>query len=92
MMPTKTRILAALTIATLPAVALADNDRQPTEDERSAIEAKLIEAGFDRWEEIEFDDGLWEVDDARKPGNTTDEWDLKLHPETLAIVSERLDR
>lgn len=42
------------------------------------------------WEEIEFDDGVWEVDDARKEGDR--EFDLKLDPATYKILVEREDR
>ena len=78
--------LALIGVA-LPTLA---DDRAPTDAERTAIEAGLKAAGFVSWEEIEFDDGLWEVDDVRKQGSTQ-EWDVKLDPATYAIVSERQD-
>lgn len=77
----------ALCITALPAQA---DDRPPTAEERAAIEASLKAAGYLSWEEIEFDDGLWEVDDARKAGSGQ-EWDVKLDPTTYAIVSQRED-
>jgi len=79
----------ALSLALLATPALAD-DRAPTADERAAIETSLKAGGYASWEEIEFDDGLWEVDDARKAGSAQ-EWDVKLDPATYAIVSERQD-
>jgi len=83
------RIAAAALALCLAQPALAD-DRAPTAEERSAIEASLKAAGYVSWEEIELDDGLWEVDDARKAGGGED-WDVKLDPATYAVVSERQD-
>lgn len=76
---------ASLIVAT---PALAD-DRPPTPSERAAIEKVLKDAGYTSWEEIEFDDGRWEVDDARTANGR--EYDLKLDPKTLKIVSRRAD-
>ena len=94
-MTTITRLTAATALVAapfaLPLAASANDDRMPTADELSSIETVLTDAGYTVWEEIEFDDGLWEVDDARK-GDAVEEYDLKLHPETFAIVSERVDR
>lgn len=74
----------------VPTLANAD-DRPPTAEERTAIENSLRDAGDTTWEEIELDDGMWEVDDARKDGDTR-EFDLKLDPKTYKIVVEREDR
>jgi hypothetical protein len=79
-------ILAALTCGSTFARA---DDRAPTDDERSRIEATLRGSGFVSWEEIEFDDGRWEVDDAR--GQDGREYDLKLDPATFEIVSRKED-
>jgi hypothetical protein len=68
-----------------PAVA----DRAPTPDERAKIEAVLKVSGFTSWEEIEFDDGYWEVDDAR--GADGVEYDLKLDPKSFEIVRKHPD-
>jgi hypothetical protein len=52
----------------------------------------LRNEGFTRWGRIELDDDddLWEVDDAYAPsaGRT---YDLKLHPDTLAIIGREPD-
>jgi hypothetical protein len=69
--------------------ALASDDRVPTADELARITASLKAAGYTSWEEIEFDDGRWEVDDAI--GADGREYDLKLDPATFEIVSTRLD-
>ena len=73
----------------LPAAAFAD-DRPPNAEERQNIEATLSAAGYQMWEEIEFDDGVWEVDDARK-GDSNREFALKIDPTTWRITSERED-
>lgn len=73
----------------VPAAAFAD-DRPPSAEERQNIEATLSEAGYQTWEEIEFDDGAWEVDDARK-GDSNREFDLKIDPANWRIASERED-
>lgn len=80
-------VRAALLIAGLCALAtpvLAYDDRKPTAEELAAIEAVLRAAGYVSWDEIEFDDGVWEVDDARKADGA--EHDLELDPTSLEIV------
>lgn len=71
----------------LPALA----DRPPTAAERAQIEKVLRANGYVSWDEIEFDDDeqLWEVDDARTSDGK--EYDLKLRPGSLEIVSRRRD-
>jgi Peptidase propeptide and YPEB domain len=59
-------------------------ERRPTPRESVHIEAALLAQGFQRWEEIELDDGLWHVDEAVSFDGR--EYDLKLDPYTLAIV------
>ena len=76
-------VLLASTFGLAATPALA-SDRPPTEAERTAIEKVLREQGYVSWEEIEFDDGRWEVDDARTRNGL--EYDLKLDPRTLAII------
>lgn len=75
-------IAATVTAALVSGPAFAD--RKPTAAELDAIERVLRAEGYTSWEEIEFDDGLWEVDDARRADGT--EVELKLAPETYAIV------
>ncbi len=71
------------------ACALALADRAPTPEERSRIESVLRAEGFSRWDDIELDDGVWEVDDAVGPDGR--EYDLKLDPNTLAILERKPD-
>jgi len=81
----RTLVFAGLLVVAAPAFgpALADDDRKPTAEELTAIEAVLRDAGYVSWDEIELDDGVWEVDDAKADGT---EHDLELDPATLAIV------
>lgn len=80
-----TAAVVALAVTAAPAWA----DRKPTPDERDKIEASLRAEGFQRWKEIELDDGQWEVDDAvDREGR---DWDLKLDPRTMQIVEREED-
>jgi len=81
--------MCGVVVAFAPGAANADDDRPPTSDELARIEATLRGAGFTRWEEIEFDDGAWEVDDARGPDGA--EYDLKIHAVTFAIIERDRD-
>jgi hypothetical protein len=81
----KLTMIAALVLLGGPALA----DRPPTAEERERIETQLRVLGFTNWEEIEWDDGYWEVDDAI--GADGVEYELKLHPETLEVVEQERD-
>ena len=85
----KSAPLAIAIVLGLAAPALADRD--PTPEERARIEAALRAEGFTRWDDIELEDdgSVWEVDDA--VGADGREYDLKLNPDTLAIVSRTPD-
>jgi uncharacterized membrane protein YkoI len=87
--PTKLLCAIALPASLIVAAPAFAEDRPPTPSERAAIEKILKSAGYTSWEEIEFDDGRWEVDDARTANGR--EYDLKLDPKTLKIVSRRAD-
>ena len=90
-MSTIKHILPGLVLAAgmlLPGNVLAD--RAPTPQERSRIETMLRNEGFTRWGKIELDDeDVWEVDDAHASDGRT--YDLKLHPDTLAIIGREPD-
>lgn len=81
-------IAAAVALGASPAMA-RDDDRPPTAAERTAIEKSLRDNGFTSWEDIELDDGRWEVDNARTVDNV--KYDLKLDPKTLQIVKRDRD-
>jgi len=69
----------------VPALA----DRAPTAEERTRIEAAVRAAGYKSWEEIELDDGVWEVDDAVDADGK--QWDLKLDPKSMTIIKRVQD-
>lgn len=54
------------------------------------VKHALHQLGFVSWDEIEFDDGLWEVDDAIRADGSR--WDLKLDPKTLDVVKRKKER
>jgi len=82
-------LAASLAVAAVLVASPARADREPNAEERTRIEAAVRAAGFQRWEEIEFDDGLWEVDDAIDASGK--EWDLKLDPTSMDIVKRTED-
>ncbi|MBU4527766.1 MAG: PepSY domain-containing protein [Hoeflea sp.] len=82
-------ISAAILFAALTAPALAD-DRAPTAEEHTQIEAALTAEGFTSWGEIELDDDkVWDVDDAIHADGK--EYDLELDKTTLAITDRDED-
>jgi hypothetical protein len=81
-MSVRTLLIAGLCALATP--VLADDARNPTGEELAAIEAVLRAAGYVSWEGIEFDDGVWEVDDARKADGS--EHDVDLDATSLEIV------
>jgi Peptidase propeptide and YPEB domain len=86
-MPTIRQIVLGLVLAVgilSPGQVLAD--RAPTPQERSRIETMLRNEGFTQWGKIELneDDDVWEVDDAYASDGRKN--DLKLDPDTLAII------
>jgi len=87
-MPTIRQIVLGLVLAAgmlLPVQVLAD--RAPSPEERSRIETMLRNEGFTRWGKIELDDedDTWEIDDAH--ASDGHRYDLRLHPDTLAILT-----
>src|SRR3712207_3661859 len=78
-------LAVALVIAAFPPAFARD----PTPEERTRIEAILRGEGFQRWDEIEFEHGMWQVDDAI--GTDGCEYGLKLDPNTFVIVERNLD-
>ncbi len=68
--------------------ALADDDRPPTAEERTKIEAALKAEGFTAWKEIEFDDNRWEIDDASHADGKV--YDVYLRKD-MSLVFKTLD-
>lgn len=77
----------AATLALMAGPALG-NDRPPANAQPlSVIIANLERQGFGPFDEIEFDDGVWEIEvyrDGRKRK-------LKVHPVSGSILSDRPD-
>lgn len=82
-------LAASLAVAAVLVPSPTMADREPNAEERARIEAAVRAAGYQRWEEIELDDGVWEVDDAIDAAGN--EWDLKLDPTSMAIVRRTED-
>jgi uncharacterized membrane protein YkoI len=81
------RSLAILTLAWIVAALIsvrAQADDEPGPEDRARIAEALKRAGYQSFEEVEFDDGVWEVDDA--VGSDGREYDLELDPQTLEII------
>lgn len=79
-------VLAALTI--LIGAAESALAREPTAEERARIESVLRAEGFTRWDDIEFDDGKWEIDDAVDADGRT--WDVDLDA-AFKVISRKRD-
>jgi hypothetical protein len=73
---------AAIIAAAIVLPAHADDEAGP--EDRARIAEALRAAGYQSFEGVEFDDGVWEVDDAI--GSDGREYDLKLDPDTLKII------
>ena len=93
-MPLSRRTLALAGLGAVAAVAAAlslstGSSRDPAPDERSRLEAALRDQGYTKWDDIDFEDGRWEVDDAvHRDGKT---YDLKLDPNSLRVVEREED-
>jgi hypothetical protein len=58
-----------------PLAQADDDDRAMGPEDLSRLESALRDAGYTSWDEIERDDGGFEVDDARAPdGRERDLW------------------
>ena len=63
--PVRMMTLAAVLALAPLSSALAWDHSDPTGEEKAMISHALLDQGFQNWGEIKFDDGLWEVEDAR---------------------------
>lgn len=72
-------LVAGLALA--PLHAFAAND--PSGEERAIIAEALLEQGYVSWGEVKFEDGIWEVEDARTVENR--KVDLKLD-RSLSVI------
>ena len=66
-------------------------DRPPSPEEQFRIETMLRNEGFTRWGKIELDDedDVWEIDGAYAFDGRR--YDLRLDPDTLAIIAREPD-
>jgi len=67
--------------------AMADQKLAP--DQQAKVEDMLKKEGFTKWKKIEMEDGMIEVDDAVDAKGK--EFDLKLDPNSLAVVKREAD-
>ena len=67
----------------------AQADRAPNAEERTAIEATLRGDGFTEWQEVELDDGKWEVDDARNSDGH--KYDVDIDSKSYVILRKDRD-
>ena len=91
-MPTIKQVLLGLVLAAgVLAPGQVRADRAPSPEERSRIETTLRNEGFTRWGKIELDDesDAWEIDDAH--ASDGHRYDLRLHPDTLEIITREPD-
>ncbi len=87
MMHHRFKLALAAAIFVAPVTAALAEDRAPTPEERAQIEEVLRSEGFSQWDDIELDDGVWEVDDAI--GSDGNEYDLKLNQQFQIIEREQ---
>lgn len=83
------RTIAVASVIWAASFGAALADRAPNAQERAAIESALRSEGFTAWEEIELDDGKWEVDDAVHSDGK--EYDVDLAVSTYAVLKKDLD-
>lgn len=63
------------------------DERAPVAQEWAGVVEALAQEGYVRWKEIEFDDGMWEVDDAFTANG--EKYDLKLNRSFEVVERER---
>ena len=86
------KIIAAISVSGLMALSpLAMAGQHPDAAQRAALEQALTSAGYVTWGEVELDDCYWEVEDARKEPGAKQKYDLRLDPQTMQVVREKLD-
>ena len=72
------KLIQATTIALVTLTATAAlADRRPNTQERASLADVLHANGYVSWKEIEWDDGRWEVDDARHKSGKVYDLDIR---------------
>lgn len=84
-------VTIAVSVLAVAPLSAARADRPPTMDERREIESVLMQAGYIRWGEIEFDDddGAWEIDGAVFRDGTP--YEIDMNSDFRIIKRERDD-
>lgn len=80
---------AGLLLAAALSVPASAAIREPTKDEKEAIESTLKTAGFSSWQSIMLDDDKWLVDDAKADDGKA--YDLELGLASYEITSKKED-
>ena len=81
--PKRTAAALAIALAALAGPALADSDRNGTEQELARVRTALEAEGYRDVHDLEVDDGRFEVDAVNAQGQPVD---LELDLETLEIL------
>ncbi len=68
----------------------AEHHRGHKHCKHAHVKHALHHMGVVSWDEIEWEHGMWEVDDARRADGS--QYDLKLHPRTLKVVHSKRER
>ena len=84
----RTLASAVLTLTLASGGAALADEKLPA-DQQAKVEEMLKKEGFTKWDEIELDDGMIEVDDATDANGK--QFDLKLDPKTLEIVKRKAE-
>ena len=82
-------LASAVLVLTLASYGAALADEKLPADQQTKVEEMLRKEGFTKWDEIELDDGMIEVDDATDANGK--QFDLKLDPKTLEIVKRKAE-
>jgi hypothetical protein len=72
----RTAAVAVALSSLAPMSGALARDRDPDGVETAMIAESLLAQGFTEWRKVKFDDGVWEVDDAR--GLDGEKYDVKL--------------
>lgn len=69
--------------------ASALDDRDASTHTRNEVVEAIRETGFDDWDYIEFENGVWKITNARHWGRRR--YDLKVDPSTQLIIKTARD-
>ena len=81
-------LVAATLVCGFSGFAMADG-RAPTAEEKTSVENALKGHGFSTWGKVEFDDGKWEIDNAKHSDGKL--YDVDLSKGELAVLKKELE-